>query len=79
MTRFIYSEDGGEWVVELLSDTVDEEGLRCVELECVRELRPSPIFGSIRIGGIWTASCKPGWEHAVGWELEPYLEDHAAN
>lgn len=67
--RRFYREDGGEWEVELLSDTTNRQGMRTVRVRCVRELRPSPQCGSIAPGDEWDASAQRGYEAYVGWFL----------
>ena len=65
----IYREDGGKWRVQIHSDHTDAEGMRRVNLECLAEVRPSPIFGSIKTGGRWESTVLSGNEGIVGWSL----------
>ena len=64
----IYREEGGKWRVAVLSDVIDDDGMRVVELQCLEELRPSPMIKPIPVGCIWTSTVRPGNE-AYCWSL----------
>lgn len=59
LRRAIYREDGGEYLVEVLSDETapNDEGetFRTVGLRCLSTIRPSPLIGSITPGDEWDA------------------------
>lgn len=64
----VYSEDGGQFVVELLADTTTD-GMREVKLRHFRTIKPSPVYGDIPRGMEFEASVLLGYEAYVGWEL----------
>lgn len=69
MSRAIYREDGGKWIVDVISDSKSGDK-RCVEFRCVEQVRPSPISGSIKPGEEHVVTCVDGFEAYVGWSLE---------
>ncbi len=70
MKTAIYREEGGEWRVNVLSDSV-VDGFRVVSLECVEELRPSPSMAPIEKGERWDSSIRVGYENAIClWTIE---------
>jgi len=69
MASKYYREDGGEWEVEVLSDSTDAEGMRRLKLRCVREITKCPLIRSLPPGEEWESAVKRGWESYVGWSL----------
>jgi len=63
----IYYEDGGRWLVEVISDDTQNE-MRTVKLKCLRTIR-SPRRINITVDHIWEVSARDGFESYVGWHL----------
>lgn len=68
--RAIYSEDGGSFLVDVLSDETEGD-MRRVTIRCIETIEPSAIFGDIPVGAKWEISSRVGFEAYVGWSLEP--------
>ena len=82
-TRYVYHEDGGRWLVAVLSDAPEQRDgaiFRVVRMCCLKTLRDSPWHPEgIPEGRIWTASARLG-EAYVGWYLRPERpEDYELN
>lgn len=67
--RAIYREDGGKYLVDVLSDST-ENGKRTVKWVLVATVRRSPLHPVIEPGDQHEVTCVKGYEAYVGWELE---------
>jgi hypothetical protein len=69
-----YREDGGKFLVEVLSDVTTEENGQLyhrVHLHCVKTIREASHRLQIPVGREWVSSAIVGMEHIVGWSLTP--------
>lgn len=74
--RTVYSEFGGRWLVEVLSDEqkyFNGGRYRVVRLRCLSTLRKPSIIKDIPEGHIWEAQVREGYETYAGWCLRPDL------
>lgn len=72
MRTGVYREDGGAHRVEILSDTVDEQGRRTVRLRCIESLAPQRTpWGPVRIapGEEFEVSHRGGSAYSGMWTL----------
>lgn len=70
--RAIYREDGGEFLVDVVSDQeidTDDGLFRRVKLRCIETAKPSPFFGSLDPGEEFEVSVRRGYESSAGWTL----------
>lgn len=75
----IYREDGGKFLVEVLSDVTTEENgqfYHRVRLHCIKTIREASHRLQIPVGKEWVAFAIVGMEHIVGWSLTPLERQH---
>lgn len=65
----VYREDGGAWLVEVLSDEVDDEKFRNIEVRCLKQLQSSPLIGDIAVGEEWSACALQDCAYGGMWTL----------
>ena len=77
-TRYVYHEEGGHWLVDVLSDTQKQKDggtFRVVKLRCLKTLRKSPHHLEIPEGTVWEADARLGYEAYSVWHLLPEHPD----
>jgi hypothetical protein len=81
--RHVYHEDGGRWLVTVLSDAPEQRGesvFRVVQMRCIKTLRESPWHPEgIPKDRVFTVEGRSDASY-VGWYLRPERpEDYELN
>lgn len=72
---YIYTEDGARIRVLVISDEVDEEDWRRINLECIETIKPHFLFGTMTPGTQFSAGCSVKHEAMCSWRLYPEIKD----
>lgn len=67
----IYHEEGGQFLVEVLTDDTSADGMHVLNLRCLDVLVDSSSFpGMLTVGEDFEVSAQSGFENVCGWRLE---------